>query len=137
MNKKQLTHKDFVQKEKIEVKLGDLISSYEALLQLSRMNFTVSTGFKIALAYKNVYREVEAFENLKDQLRKEYATEEKLENGQKKYNFGDNDKKVEGIIKDKMMEVVTLNVAYLYSKDFEGKELQPSIIADLDWLILE
>ncbi len=137
MTKKQISPKDLIATEPVEVEIGDLVASYEAILMLARMPFDVMVGFKISKAYKEIYREVKAFEDLKDKLRKEYATEEKLENGQKKYNFGENEKKVEGLIKDEMMKKVSLNIAPISVGELKGKELQPSVLADLYWLINE
>lgn len=134
---KQLSAKDFVKKEEIEVKTGDLIAGYEAIILLSRMEFPVLVGFKISSAYKVIHEEVKKFEDLKDSLRSKYATEEKLENGQRRFNFGENEKVVEGMIKDEMMKKVTLKLSPLTAEDLAGVKVQPSILSDLEWLIRE
>lgn len=137
MTKKQISPKDLIATEPVEVEIGDLVASYEAIIMLTRMPFDVMVGFKISKAYREIYREVKAFEDLKDKLRKDYATEEKLENGQKKYNFGENEKKVEGMIKDEMMKKVSLKIAPISIGELKSQEIQPSILADLYWLINE
>lgn len=137
MTKKQISPKDLIATEAIEVEIGDLVAGFEAILMLSRMTFDVMIGYKISKAYREIYKEVKAFEDLKDKLRKDYATEEKGENGQLKYNFGENDKKVQQIIKDEMMEKVSLNIAPISLGELKSQEIQPSVLADLYWLIKE
>lgn len=134
---KQVSAKNLVQREKIEVNLGDIISGYEAILSLARMEFPTIISYKISLAYKEIRREAQGFEDFKDSLRKEFATEKILENGQKTYDFGSNDQLVERKIKEEMMKKVSLNLAKLSLKDFEHVALQPSILIDLEWLFTE
>lgn len=136
---KQMTAKSMIREEKIELDLGAVINGFEAIVSLAGLNgVQVLTAHKIARAYKQIRREVEKFEDYKDQLRKEFATlVEDKEKMTKRYDFGENMAKVDQMIKDKMMTKVTLSLSTINSSELEGLDIKPSVIADLDFLLVE
>lgn len=136
---KQMTAKSLIKEEKMELELGAIINGFEAILSLANLTgVKVMTAHKIARAYKQIRREVEKFEEYKDELRKEFATLiEDKEKMTKRYDFGENMSKVDKMIKDKMMTKVSMSLATISSSELEGVDVKPSTIADLDFLLVE
>lgn len=124
--------------EDIEVEIGEVIGSFEAIVQLSQTRgLLLATNYKLSKAYKAIRKVVQDFEDLKDSLRSEFATKKTDEKGQMRFDFGEKEPDVQNRLKEEMKKTVTLSLPSISIKDLEGADIQASILADLSFLISE
>lgn len=124
--------------EEIEIEVGEVIGSFEAIVQLSQTRgLKISTNYKLSKAYKEIRKIIRDFEDFKDSLRSEFATKKTDEKGQMGFDFGDKEADVRNRLKEEMKKTVTLSLPSISIKDLEGADVQASILADLSFLITE
>lgn len=122
-----------------DMKLKKLISGVDSLGVLMGMKLPIVLSYKLSLFVKKINPEVEEYGKKRDELLREYADPIKDEKGEKTNQMkfkGDKalkafNEKVEALLD----QDVKVDVPEIKIEEFQGLEIEPKYLTNLDWLI--
>ena len=120
----------------LTIKLSEAIESYQNLLKIANLKCSAKTAFRFAKLLKELEPHIANFESVRNEKIKEYG--DLIDDENQKYDFSDENKaKLESEIKEMINDDINLSFDKMIIDDFNGIEIEPSVLIGLMPLIQE
>ena len=118
----------------MEVKLKDIINSYESIDMVGGVKFSAKFSFKIMKIKNELKTHVVDYEEIRTNKIKEYGTPSKDTDG--KYTFDDGlEAKVINELAELSDEIINVSFSKIKIEEFGDVEIEPNLLMPLLWLI--
>jgi len=121
------------------MKLKQLIDGFDPLGVIMGLKLPIVLSYKISLFVKKVNPEIEEYNKKRNELLKEYTDpikdEDGKETGQLKFKDEQAIKDFNSKIEPLLEEEINVDIPEIKIDDFQGINIEPRHLVNLDWLI--
>lgn len=132
--------KNFIKPNTMKLSLETVLKSFDALEKLSKLKLPVTISFKIGKTIKAINNELETYQEIRKKRIKELGEEAKDDKGEPTGNYNVTKENIpvwEKEHKELIEREVSIEAHPLKLSDLGDEKLEPTIFAELDWLITE
>lgn len=132
--------KNLIESKSMKLTLETILKSFDALEKLSKLKLPVAISFKVGKTIKAINNELETYQQTRKKRIKELGEPTKDQEGNPTENYQVTKENIpvwEKEHKELVEREVEISVYSLKLSDLGDEKLEPTVFAELDWLIAE